>query len=474
MRVLLISTYELGHQPLHIASPAQALRRCSHQVRCVDTSIDPWQPSETDDVDIVAISVPMHTAMRLALDIARTIRARHPELPICLYGLYGGVARDHTLGPVADRLIAGEYETALCDWVDGHHDTTITYLERTPRGLPARDLLPPLTRYARLLIDGEERVAAGVQASHGCASRCRHCPVPAVYDGRIRIVSSETVLADIDQAVALGAAHITFTDPDFLNGPHHSLRVVRAMHQRHPNLTFDLTTKIELILRHRDLWTELASSGCLFVTTALECVDDNILAILDKGHTAAHAGEAIRLLRSAGIEPRPSLLPFTPWTTLSGLADLVDFAIDNQLVGNIDPVHWTIRLLIPDHSLLLTQPEMRTYLDGYDAELLGWRWHAADPNIDVLQRDLALLVEADVVAIHEPTDTFNKVAEKIARAADRTFPQVQARPTTAPRLTEAWFCCAEPTCEQRTQTPDRTPFEVSRSTAHRSPQRSRL
>ncbi len=126
-----------------------------------------------------------------------------------------------------------------------------------------------------------------------------------------------------------------------------------------PPCTLNATEPIELILRHRDLWAELAAAGCLFVTTALECVDDHILAILDKGHTGADAADAVTLLWSAGIEPRPSLLPFTPWTTTSGLADLVDLVVEYHLVGNIDPVHWTIRLLVPDGSLLLGRPSWR-------------------------------------------------------------------------------------------------------------------
>ena len=161
VRALLISTYELGHQPLHVASPAEALRRRGHRVRCVDTSVDPWDSRHADDVDVVAISVPMHTAMRLALDVARSVRGRRPTVPICLYGLYAGVASGSVLGVLADRLIAGEYETALCDWVDGHGgrgeghlDTTVTQLRRSPRHAPARDLLPELSRYARLLTGG--------------------------------------------------------------------------------------------------------------------------------------------------------------------------------------------------------------------------------------------------------------------------------------------------------------------------------
>jgi radical SAM superfamily enzyme YgiQ (UPF0313 family) len=458
-RVLLISTYELGHQPIHVASPARALQRRGHQVRAVDTSLEAWEPREIDAVDRVAISVPMHTAMRLALDLARTIRARRPSLPICLYGLYGAVAAEHLLGPLADCVIAGEYETALCDWADGDWAdgapaTAITHLARVRRGRPARDLLPPLTRYARLLIDGEERTAAAVQASHGCASRCRHCPVAAVYGGRLRIVDPATVLADIDQVVELGAAHITFADPDFLNGVHHALRVVRAMHRRHPTITFDLTTKIELILRHRDLWAELSASGCVFVTTALEGAEDRILELLDKGHTIAGAAAAVGVLRRAGIEPRPSLLPFTPWTTFAGLADLVDFAVDHDLVDNIDPVHWAIRLLLPDGSLLLTRPELAPYLDGYDPDRLGWQWHAADPRIDELQRDLARLIEDGVAEGQEAASIFADVAAAIARGAGRPVPPpppgregTSHRP--GPRLSESWFCCAEPTCRQR-------------------------
>ncbi len=449
MRVLLISTYELGHQPLHVASPAAALRARGHLVGCVDTSVEGWDPSRIDDVDAVAISVPMYTAMRLALDIARTVRVRHPALPICLYGLYAGVAHHTTLGVLADRVIAGEYETALCDWADGLRDTAIIHLARAPRALPDRDLLLPLEKYARLLVHGEERLAAAVQASHGCASRCRHCPVPAVYDGRIRLVAPDTFGGDIDQAVALGAAHITFADPDFLNGPHHSLRVIRAMHDRHPDLTFDVTTKIELILRYRQLWDELAAAGCLFVTTALECVDDHILAILDKGHTAADAGEAVTVLRAAGIEPRPSLLPFTPWTSPDGLADLVEFVIDHDLVDNIDPVHWTIRLLIPDGSLLLDHPDLAGHLDGYDADLLGWQWHAAHPGLDELQRDLARSVEDAVIAGTDGRETFEQLSRKIARVAGRSPRRLPAERRSGPRLSETWFCCAEPTCKQR-------------------------
>src|SRR5215208_6305450 len=192
MRVLLVSTYELGHQPLHVASPAAALRAAGHEVRCLDLSVEQWRAGDVEWAERVAFSVPVHTAMRLAVRAAEAVRRARPDLPICLYGLYAPVSRDRTLGRVADRLIAGEYEPALVRWAGGDDGAAepLIQLGRGSFATPARHLLPPLERYAHLAIGGGERLVGYVEASHGCVHMCRHCPLPTVYDGRIRIVGA--------------------------------------------------------------------------------------------------------------------------------------------------------------------------------------------------------------------------------------------------------------------------------------------
>ncbi len=112
MRVLLVSTYELGHQPLHVASPAAALRKAGHEVRCLDLSVERWDAGALEWAQAAGFSVPMHTAMRLAMRAAAGVRRARPELPVCFYGLYAPVSRDLTVGALADRAIAGEYEPA--------------------------------------------------------------------------------------------------------------------------------------------------------------------------------------------------------------------------------------------------------------------------------------------------------------------------------------------------------------------------
>jgi radical SAM superfamily enzyme YgiQ (UPF0313 family) len=450
----LISTYELGHQPLHVASPAAALRSAGHEVRCLDLSVQPWDPGALEWAQAVGFSVPMHTAMRLALSAGRRVRREHPGLPICFYGLYATVSRELVERELAARVIAGEYEPALTAWVDQltapcatalAAERPIIHLQRGSFDAPARELLPGLERYARLAVGGEERLVGYVEASHGCVHRCRHCPVPAVYDGRIRVVQAETVLRDVERLAAMGARHITFGDPDFLNGWRHSLAIVRALHERRPELTFDCTTKVEHVLEHADVWEEMAASGCLFVVSALETVNDEILALLDKGHNTAQAVQALCLLREHGIETRPSFMPFTPWTTPRDVLEIVDFVAAHDLVANVDPVQYTIRLLVPEGSLLLQGKDLREHLGPYDAERLSYPWRSADPAADRLQGRLSALVQQSAAAREAIGLTFARIRAAVREATgEASGPEPEAIPMGSsegrPRLTEPWFC----------------------------------
>jgi radical SAM superfamily enzyme YgiQ (UPF0313 family) len=444
MRVLLISTYELGHQPLHVASPAATLQHAGHEVRALDASVQELDPAMIDWAQAVGISVPMHTAMRLAARAAAAIRERRPDLPLCAYGLYAPMASEAGF----DRAIAGEYEPALLAWLagvghqrDGHGSAeaplAVRDLGRHSFQTPARDLLPSLTHYAHLEHDGATRPVGYVETSHGCAHRCRHCPVPAVYGGRVRIVQRESVLEDIARLARAGAEHITFGDPDFLNGVKHSLDVAEEMHARFPRLTFDCTVKVEHILEHAEVWARLRAAGCLFVVSALECVNDGILRRLDKGHTASDAATAIALLRSHGIETRPSWLPFTPWSTPRDVADILDFVAAHDLIANVDPVQYAIRLLIPRGSLLLENPDFA--VGPYDPERLTHTWTAEDPAADALQQQLAALVAEATAAEEDPARTFARIRATVTGGTLQ--PQIPMGETARrPRLTEPWFC----------------------------------
>jgi hypothetical protein len=310
--------------------------------------------------------------------------------------------------------------------------------------VPARAALPPAERYARLETGGGAPiVSAAIETSRGCLHTCRHCPIPPVYGGRFFVVPREIVLADVAQLVAAGVGHLTFADPDFFNGPGHTLGIVRALHERWPALTFDVTTKIENVLRHGDALPLLAASGCLFLVTAVESLDDRVLGELRKGHTRADVLRAARLLREVGIAMRPSFVPFTPWETLDGYLDLLAWVAAEDLVDHVDPVQYSIRLLLPPGSLLLELDSLRPHLGPLQAERFAHDWVHPDPRMDRLAHEVSALVGAAARSGEPASATFVRVRDAAHRAAGRGVPPGRLPPRAtapAPRLTEPWFC----------------------------------
>lgn len=452
MRVLLISTYELGHQPVHVTSPAAALREAGHETTVLDLAVDDLSPEAVDGVDAVALSVPMHTATRLALMAVEWISGRRPGLPIALYGLYAAVP-EHERSEGVDAAFAGEYEPDLLDWVgslDAGETPVAVESSRTGRSdfvVPDRSGLPALERYARLEHDGGSYLAGAVEASHGCRHRCRHCPIPSVYDGRLRIVPSDVVLADIDQLVASGARHITFGDPDFLNAPRHSLDVLEAAHERHPDITFDATIKVSHILDHSTIWEDMAGMNLLFVISAFESVDDETLEVLDKGHTVGDMSRAVDIVRSASIHIRPTWLPFVPWTEPDHIEEMFRFIDRHRLRSATDPVQMAIKLLIPRGSLLESHPRVVPYLAEYDASALSWSWRFENPETGLIHKELERIAAAASDCGQSHTSTLAEMTGAVEALTGSALGE-GVESTPVPRLTESWFCCAEPTQSQ--------------------------
>jgi radical SAM superfamily enzyme YgiQ (UPF0313 family) len=265
-----------------------------------------------------------------------------------------------------------------------------------------------------------------------------------VYKGRFFAIPRETVLEDIRRQVRAGAGHITFGDPDFLNGPTHALRVCRALRDEFPGVTFDFTARIEHLLERQALLPEFRELGCVFVLTAVETVSAHILEKLDKGHTKQDVIDALAALDDTGIAMRPSLLPFTPWTTLEDYRELLTFFAEHDLAGSVDPVHFSIRLLVPPGSALLDQPETAEWLGPLDEANYTWTWRNPDPRVDALQRDVAALVERAARDGERPEETFAAITALAWGVTGETPPPARrlrtAPPGEPPRLTESWFC----------------------------------
>jgi radical SAM superfamily enzyme YgiQ (UPF0313 family) len=452
VRILLISTYELGRQPFGLASPAAWLRKAGFVVDLLDLAQCRLDEAIVRSSDLIAFYLPMHTATRIALRALPRVKTLNPRAHLAAFGLYAPMNAPLLHENGVRTIIGGEFEAELLalarslgESAEPVPDSSVISLARLDFIVPDRSGLPPLAKYARLTMpDGGERVVGYTEASRGCKHRCRHCPIVPVYDGLFRVVQKEVVLEDIRRQVAAGAEHITFGDPDFLNGPLPAAQLVRALHREWPQLSYDVTIKVEHLLKHRELLPLLKETGCAFVTSAVEAVDDPVLALLDKGHTRADFERLVELMRDAGLPLSPTFVAFTPWTTLEGYADLLRTIAELGMVNNVAPVQLAIRLLIPAGSRLLELRDVQRVIAAFDPQALCYPWRNPDLRVDALQHEIEQLVAQKSrkhASRHEIFDAVYREAERAAGTADvlRQSPPLRAR-ASIPYLTEPWYC----------------------------------
>lgn len=471
MNIVLISTYELGRQPFGLASPAAWLRRAGHTVRAVDLAVDDAVPDDAlREADLVACYLPMHTATRLAAGVARRVRQLNPLAHLACYGLYASMNEGYLRSLGVQTVLGGEFEQSLVDLAtrlaepaDADTGTTsaaqalpLISMDRLAFITPDRADLPGLDRYAHFIdATGTARRVGYTEATRGCKHTCRHCPIVPVYEGHFRVVDNDVVLADIDNLVAAGAEHITFGDPDFFNGPRHAVDLVSALHQRHPRLSYDVTIKVEHLVKHAKLLPRLAETGCALVTCAVESFDERVLTILDKRHTAADFEFALHTLRSLGIAMNPTFVAFTPYLSLDGYLEFLHTLRKLDLIGNLAPVQYAIRLLLPRGSWLLDVPETREVLGEFDDEALCYDWSHPDPRMDALQAEVSAYVEQAQCDSASRAEIFSGVLRLAYRAAGRGEPLADELPKgdlpEGPHVDEPWYCCAEPTDSQLTK-----------------------
>ena len=442
--VLLVSTYDLGRQPFGVASPLAWLRRAGIEATAIDLSRDRLLPDVIASATLVAFYLPMHTATRLAIPVIDRVRAINPAAAIAAYGLYAQLneplLREHgvsvVLGPEAEEELVTVARTGAPEGVP-------LRIPRLQFIQPDRAGLPTLDRYAALQMpDGTRKIVGATDATRGCKHRCRHCPIVPVYDGQFRVVPVDVVMADVRAQVAGGATHITFGDPDFFNGPTHARKIIEALHGEFPHVTYDVIIKVEHLLAHRDLLPRLVETGCLYVTSAVESVDDAVLAKLEKGHTRADFIAAADACRAAGLTLIPTFVTFTPWTTIESYRELLDVIEELDLIEHVAPVQWSIRLLVTWNSRLLELPDIASLVGPFDPRTLTYPWSHPDARVDDLQRQVMEL--AGVRMTQSRRGIFDRIRDlAFFRSPDHQIIRSTGAPvprTSVPYLNEPWYC----------------------------------
>src|SRR6266481_891888 len=462
VNIVLISTYELGRQPFGLSSPAAWLRKRGHRVVCLDLTRQSLDESAIQAAGLIALYLPMHTATRLAAQLIPGLRERNPSAHLCCYGLYAPMNANYLRSLGVSAILGGEFEDALVHLaerlvsvehaISGPQPEPMVSMDRLSFEVPDRVGMPSLEEYAHLIIPGAGyRIVGSTEASRGCKHLCRHCPIVPVYKGVFRIVGRGVVLEDIRRQVAAGAQHISFGDPDFFNGIRHAMELVEAFHRQFPQITYDVTIKIEHLLKYEQNLPTLRDTGCLFVISAVESVDDAVLGFLDKGHTREDFLRVIKIFRELGMTLHPTFVPFTPWTTLEGYLDLLNVLQEQALIENVAPIQLGIRLLIPEGSRTLELEDVRRMVGPFDPQSLAYPWKNADPRADALSETVQEIAAAAERQKEARPATFERIWKAAHTAAGLPAPAITAAQhseAVVPYLSEPWYCCAEPTRDQ--------------------------
>jgi radical SAM superfamily enzyme YgiQ (UPF0313 family) len=462
MQIVLISTYELGRQPFGLASPAAWLRKRGHQVVSLDLSRQEIDESAIREAKLIAMYLPMHTATRLATQLIPRLRELNGRAHLCCYGLYAPMNVDYLRSLGVSTILGGEFEEGLAQLAarltsneeqkTRQQSEPYISIARLAFEVPDRSGMPPIEKYAHLIVPGDGyRIVGSTEASRGCKHLCRHCPIVPVYKGVFRIVSRDVVMEDIRRQVTAGAQHISFGDPDFFNGIRHAMELVEEFHQEFPTITYDVTIKIEHLRKYEENLPKLRDTGCFFVTSAVESVDDTVLDFLDKGHTREDFLHVVKTFRELGLTLHPTFVPFTPWTTLTGYLELLGLLQEQALIENVAPIQLGIRLLIPEGSRMLELEDIRRIIGPFDPQSLAYPWNNPDSQVDALSETVQEIAAVAEGRKESRSATFERIWKAAHAAAGLAVPPIAAAPVphaAVPFLSEPWYCCAEPTRDQ--------------------------
>src|SRR5882757_2282284 len=462
VNIVLISTYELGRQPFGLASPAAWLRKRGHVVVMLDLARQSLDEATIADAHLIAVYLPMHTATRLAARLIPKLRKQNPSAHLCCYGLYAPMNVEYLRALGVTTIFGGEFEEALVQLAErlsangaqasAQPSDSLISMARLQFEVPDRSGMPAMEKYAHLIVPGDgHRIVGSTEASRGCKHLCRHCPIVPVYKGVFRIVSRDVVLEDVRRQVAAGAQHITFGDPDFFNGVRHAMELAEVFHREFPVVTYDVTIKIEHLLKFEKHLPALRDTGCLFVISAVESVDDTVLGFLEKGHTREDFLRVAKTFRDLGMTLHPTFVPFTPWTTVDGYLDLLRVIEQQGVIENVAPIQLGIRLLIPAGSRMLELEEVRRLVGPFDPQSLAYPWKNADPRMDALSETVQEIAATAERQKESRAATFERIWMAAHAAAGLSAPKISPPKRSqagVPFLSEPWYCCAEPTRDQ--------------------------
>ena len=364
MKILLVHPRMDGDEPpirrtesLGLGYIAAVLKRDGHQVEMLDAYLRAMGHEEmmreilARDFDCIGItSYDVHKQTLMA--IARTVRKKKKDVIIGAGGYFPTFTGEKLLAacPELNFIVRGEGETSasgvfgrIAQDKEWHDVSGIAYIKD---GVPVMNPLPPLIQDLDTLpfpvrdeINQVERgLPALILSSRGCYHRCSFCSIPSFYGlhgGRApRYRSPQNLLDEIEFVMkTTGINEFVFADNNFIGpGERNRERVTQiADEMKACKLDFTFTIECRADEIDEDILKLLKDVGLTRVFMGIESGVQQQLDRYNKRTTVEQNKRAIEMVKGLGLGLYAGFIAIDPYTTISELADNVQFVREMNL-----------------------------------------------------------------------------------------------------------------------------------------------
>jgi len=359
--------------PLGLGYIAAVLRDNGHEVKIIDTRLDPITSTVQAEIQafnpgLIGISIFVISELE-GYKLATQMKAIMPGVPVVMGGPQVGYFPRAPLErcPDVDITVQGEaeyimrdlvaaidrgqslenipntfYRNASGEIVAGPPTTELPDLEKLP--FPARDLMD-LRRYAPEVYEFQKLPATNILATRGCAyGQCTFCFEAGQFRTKYRYQSAGKLIREIEMLRdTYGIREIVFNDDDLLSNGKLLTEFSRLAIERKLGVRWSCWGRVTPCTKK--LLDTIAEAGCWLVSFGIESGNQDLLDKLQKGMTIEKCRQVVAWAHEAGLETHGTFMIAIPGETPEKAEKTIDFAIDLDL---------TYAAFIPTHPLFGT------------------------------------------------------------------------------------------------------------------------
>jgi radical SAM superfamily enzyme YgiQ (UPF0313 family) len=341
---------------IHLAAP---LVDRGYEVRIVDSAVTADSVAavlrEAEGALAVGVSMVTGPMITQGVEVARAVRARHPQVPLVAGGWHASILPEQTLrAPYFDAVVKGQGEQTFLEVVEryarGERDLTGIagcHFKRdgrvvwnADRGYTDINALPARPFH---LVDFEAyaRKCGGLRwilycTSHGCPWDCSYCSNASVYGRNWKPLLPETAVTEMAElARRYRLQVIDIIDDNYLVRRDRALEIAERLIGEDLGIAYYIQTRTDQMDRLSDAELQtLARSGLRRVFFGLESGSVKVMRSVNKRLDLETAYRTAERFRRAGIRPSFNLIFGLP---AEGEEDLRDTLAVVDRIGRANP-----------------------------------------------------------------------------------------------------------------------------------------